>query len=191
VPQTFHGEDQLNNPLSKRLSEGNVHLMPFIDDYIEPLRAAYEQDQDIWEIYPQCMIGEYFDAGFGVFCKHYLIGDWVGLAVFHGEELVGLTNYISCDDANGTVEIGGTYITPDVRGTGLNDIMKRLMIDHAFYSGYRRIELRVDARNKRSQAAVLKLGAQYEGTLRKNKITWTGYVRDTMVFSLLEDEWVT
>jgi RimJ/RimL family protein N-acetyltransferase len=189
MPQTFHGENELSNPLSKRLSEGNVHLLPFIDDYIEPLREAYEQDQDIWEIYPQCMIGEYFDAGFGAFYKHYLIGDWVGFAIFDGEELVGLTNYIDFDSANGALEIGGTYIAPSVRGTGFNRTMKRLMIEHAFDCGYRRIELRVDARNKRSQAAVLKLGAQYEGTLRQNKITWTGHIRDTMVFSLFEDEW--
>jgi RimJ/RimL family protein N-acetyltransferase len=189
MPQAFYGEDQLNNPLSKRLSEGSVHLMPFIDDYIEPLRDAYEEDQEIWDIYPHSMIGEHFETGFGAFYRHYLIGDWVGLAVMEDDTLVGLTNYIGCDIANGTVEIGGTYITPDVRGTGLNDVMKRLMINHAFDVGYHRIEMRVDTRNKRSQAAVLKLGATYEGTLRKNKITWTGYVRDTMVFSLLEDEW--
>ena len=179
----------MNNPLSRRLSEGNVHLLPFIDDYIEPLREAYEQDQDIWEIYPQCMIGEHFEAGFGAFYKHYLTGDWVGFAIFYGEELVGLTNYLYCDSANCGLEIGGTYITPSVRGTGLNRVMKRLMIEHAFANGYRRIELRVDARNKRSQAAVLKLGAQYEGTLRKNRINWNGYIRDTMIFSLFEDEW--
>jgi RimJ/RimL family protein N-acetyltransferase len=152
-------------------------------------RYAYEQDQEIWEIYPHCMIGEHFEPGFAAFYKHYLIGDWAGFAVFDGEELVGLTNYISIDRENNSVEIGGTYITPSVRGAGVNDAMKRLMINHAFACGYRRIELRVDARNKRSQAAVLKLGAQFEGTLRKNKITWTGYVRDTMVFSLFEDEW--
>jgi RimJ/RimL family protein N-acetyltransferase len=179
----------LTNPLSKRLSEGNVHLLPFIDDYIEPLREAYEQDQDIWDIYPQCMIGEHFEVGFGNFYKHYLIGDWVGFAIFDGEQMVGLTNYISPDSANGVVEIGGTYIAPSVRGTGFNRVMKRLMIEHAFACGYRRIEMRVDARNKRSQAAVLKLGAQFEGTLRQNKITWTGFIRDTMVFSLFEDEW--
>jgi RimJ/RimL family protein N-acetyltransferase len=177
------------NSLSKILSEGNVHLMPFNDDYIEPLRAAYEQDQEIWDIYPQCMIGDHFEAGFDAFYKHYLIGDWVGFAIFDREELVGLTNYINLDSTNGGLEIGGTYIAPSVRGTGFNRTMKKLMIEHAFDCGYRRIELRVDARNKRSQAAVLKLGAQYEGTLRKHKITWTGHIRDTMVFSLFEDEW--
>jgi len=62
-------------------------------------------------------------------------------------------------------------------------------IDHAFASGFDRIEFTVDARNKRSCAAVLKLGATHEGTLRRNRITWTGYVRDTCVFGLLREEW--
>ncbi len=185
----FYGDNEVSDPLSKRLSEGDVHLMPFIEAYIEPLRAAYEQDQDIWNIYPECMIGEYFEKGFGAFYKHYLIGDWIGFAVFKNDALVGLSNYITPDSANGVLEIGGTYIAPSVRGTGLNHIMKRLMIEHAFDCGYRRIELRVDARNTRSQAAIKKLGAVYDGTLRKNKITWTGYIRDTMIFSLFEGEW--
>ena len=177
------------HPLSKILSEGNVHLLPFVDDFIEPLREAYEEDQEIWDIYPQCMVGEHFDVGFGAFYKHYLIGDWVGLAVIVEDELVGLTNYINPDPDNGVVEIGGTYIQPDMRGTGVNDSMKSLMIEHAFASGYRKIEFRIDARNEISQAAVLKLGAQLEGTLRRNRVTWTGYQRDTMVYGLFEDEW--
>jgi len=49
----------------------------------------------------------------------------------------------------------------------------------------------VDVRNKRSQKAVLKLGAKQDGILRKNRITWTGHIRDTVVFSLFQDEWQT
>jgi len=63
------------------------------------------------------------------------------------------------------------------------------MIDRAFACGFTRIEIRVDTRNSRSMAAVLKLGATHEGTLRRNRITWTGYVRDTAIFGLLKDEW--
>ena len=65
----------------------------------------------------------------------------------------------------------------------------RLEPSHAFASGFTRIEFRVDGRNLRSRAAVLKLGATHEGILRKNRITWTGHVRDTYVFSLLRHEW--
>jgi RimJ/RimL family protein N-acetyltransferase len=67
--------------------------------------------------------------------------------------------------------------------------MKTLLLDHAFDCGYRKVEFRVDTRNTRSMAAVLKLGATQEGVLRKNRITWTGYERDTAVFGLLREEW--
>ena len=76
-----------------------------------------------------------------------------------------------------------------LRRTTLIEKMKKLMIDHAFACGFRRIEFCVDVRNKRSAAAVLKLGAKLDGTLRKNTVTWTGHVRDTHVFGLLQEHW--
>ena len=133
------------------------------------------------------MLDEHFDEAMRAF---HDLKSWVQFAVINVEtgQVVGMTNYIN-PDQHGVVEIGGTYIAPSVRGTGLNDAMKNLLIDHAFANGFHKIEFRVDGRNKRSQAAVLKLGAKHEGTLRKNRVTWTGYVRDTFVFGLLKDEW--
>ena len=87
-----------------------------------------------------------------------------------------MTRFINPDE-HGVVEIGGTYIAPSVRDTGFNAIMKTLLLDHAFDSSYRKVEFRVDTRNTRSMAAVLKLGATQEGVLRKNRITWTGFER--------------
>jgi RimJ/RimL family protein N-acetyltransferase len=63
------------------------------------------------------------------------------------------------------------------------------MLGHAFESGARRLVFRVDAINARSRAAVLKLGATLEGTLRQDRVTWTGRIRDTCIFSILVDEW--
>jgi len=64
-----------------------------------------------------------------------------------------------------------------------------MMIKRAFASGIRRVEFRVDARNARSQAAMKKLGAVREGVLRADRITWTGHVRDTVLFAILKDEY--
>jgi RimJ/RimL family protein N-acetyltransferase len=64
-----------------------------------------------------------------------------------------------------------------------------MMLRRAFDCGYRRIEFRVDERNKRSQAAMTKLGAVREGVMRADRVTWTGHVRDTVLFSILKDEW--
>ncbi|WP_417622137.1 GNAT family N-acetyltransferase [Parasphingorhabdus sp.] len=174
--------------LSTILEQGLVRLEPLAEHHLEPLRAACAEDHEIWDIYPVSMLDENFDKAIEAF---HGTTNWVRFAVINSETgtVVGMTNYIN-PDPFGVVEIGGTYIAPSVRGSGFNDVMKKLMIDHAFVCGFTRIEFRVDTRNKRSMAAVLKLGAQHEGTLRKNRITWTGYVRDTAVFGLLQEEWV-
>lgn len=173
--------------LSCVLEQSPVRVEPLAEHHIDPLRAACAEDQEIWGIYPVSMLDENFDEAIKAF--HDTI-NWVRFAVIHSETdtVVGMTNYINPDQF-GVVEIGGTYIAPSVRGSGFNDVMKKLLIDHAFANGFRKIEFRVDTRNERSMAAVLKLGAKHEGTLRKNRITWTGYVRDTAVFGLLKEEW--
>ncbi|MEM8827218.1 MAG: GNAT family protein [Pseudomonadota bacterium] len=159
--------------------------------YVEGLRAACARDREIWDIYPVSMLGEHFDAAMAAQGEFHRADGWIRYVALDGERVVGMTNYIAPDAANGVVEIGGTYIEPSVRGTGYNTRMKRLMIDHAFASGVRRIEFRIDTRNRRSMRATEKLGATHEGTLRRNRITWTGYIRDTAVYGLLADEWQT
>jgi RimJ/RimL family protein N-acetyltransferase len=64
-----------------------------------------------------------------------------------------------------------------------------MMLQRAFDCGFRRIEFRVDERNTRSQAAMAKLGGVREGVMRADRITWNGHVRDTVLFSILKDEW--
>jgi RimJ/RimL family protein N-acetyltransferase len=88
-----------------------------------------------------------------------------------------------------SIEIGNSYIVPRLRGTGFNTRLKKLMLDHAFACGLMRVAFKVDEINKRSQAAVLKLGCTQEGTMRAERITWTGRVRNTVFFSILADEW--
>lgn len=168
------------------LADGNVRIVPFQPDHVEPLREACAKDRDIWEIYPVNMLDEDFDAQIRAF--HGEQG-WVRFAALDDERVVGTTSYISADLANGTVMIGSTYIEPSVRGSGFNRRMKGLMIDHAFACGFWRVEFTVDTRNTRSMAAMLKLGARHEGTMRRNRVTWTGHVRDTAMFSILADEW--
>jgi RimJ/RimL family protein N-acetyltransferase len=90
---------------------------------------------------------------------------------------------------NNGLEIGITFIHPDVRSGPVNPESKRLMLTHAFDGGAIRVEFRVDERNSRSQAAVIKLGASQEGTLRRHMITWTGHVRDTAIFSIVDFDW--
>ena len=172
--------------LETPLVDGDVRLEPFVAGHVDGLRAACAQDREIWAIYPVNML----DNGFEEQLKAFHGEDgWVRFALCHGDKVVGTTSYIHPSLANGTVMIGGTYIEPSVRGTNFNRRTKVLMIDHAFACGYWRVEFSVDTRNVRSMAALKKLGATQEGVLRKNRTTWTGYVRDTAMFSILREEW--
>ena len=99
------------------------------------------------------------------------------------------TIHLGIDPDRQVLEIGGTYFGPKFRGTGFNRRVKDMMLKRAFDCGIRRVEFRVDTRNERSQAAMKKLGAVREGVLRADRITWTGHVRDTVLFAILKDEW--
>jgi RimJ/RimL family protein N-acetyltransferase len=100
-----------------------------------------------------------------------------------------MSSFLSIDEARQVLEIGGTYYRPHLRGTGFNSRIKSMMLERAFSTGIRRVEFRVDQRNARSQAAMKKLGAVREGVMRADRITWTGHVRDTVLFAILKDEW--
>jgi len=167
------------------LADAEVRLEPLADTHLAPLRAVCAEDLEIWEIYPYSMLGEHFDDAIA----RRRAAPGVSFVACRGDEVVGATGYLRPDAANGVVEVGGTYIAPRMRGTGYNRRMKRLMIDHAFACGFRRIEFRVDERNARSRAAVLKLGASHEGTLRQDRVIWTGYIRNTCIFGLLREDW--
>ncbi len=173
------------NPLHVRLADGALALDPLTGAHREGLRRACAADPEIWEIYPYSMLGRAFDPAFEAMLHS---PGRLPFAILDGSKVAGCTSYWH-DAANGVAEIGGTYILPAMRGSGANRRIKALLIDHAFTHGIRRIEFRVDTRNTRSCAAVEKLGARPEGVLRQNRITWTGYVRDTAIFGLLPEEW--
>jgi len=172
--------------LYRPLHDGTLSLRPLDLDDRQALAAACAADPDIWTLYPTSYAPDRFDASFDALLAN---AGRRPFAVLDAEHLVGMTAYLRIDPLTQTLEIGNSYLRPDRRGTGLNGRMKRLMIDHAFACGFRRIEFRIDARNARSQAAVRKLGAVQEGVLRAERITWTGHVRDTMLFSLLTRDW--
>jgi N-acetyltransferase len=105
-------------------------------------------------------------------------------------EVVGSTRFMNVDAANRRAEIGSTWIIPAWQRTGVNTEAKYLMLRHAFESwGCLRVELKTDALNQQSRSAILRLGAKEEGRLRKHVITWSGRVRDSVYFSILDTEW--
>lgn len=174
----------------KMLENAFLRLEPIGDQHREGLRAACNADQDIWtNLYPFSWANEHFDPTWAKLIGDQAQGHTHPYAVVARGEVVGLTTFYAIDAANAVLEVGGTYYRPDVRGAAVNPAAKRLMMGHAFDSGARRVVYRVDATNARSRAAVLKLGAVQEGILRQDRVTWTGRIRDTVIFSILAQEW--
>ena len=159
---------------------------PFAEHHREQLRAACAEDDVIWAMYGTSYDPAHFDASLD-----RLVGDPLSqlFVLFDGDEFAGMSAYLNRNDARQTVEIGNTYYRPHLRGSGFNRRIKVMMLERAFACGFRRVQFCVDIRNARSQAACKKLGAVREGVLRADRITWTGHVRDTVLFAILKDEW--
>jgi RimJ/RimL family protein N-acetyltransferase len=104
--------------------------------------------------------------------------------------VVGSTRFMNIDRNNRRVEIGSTWIAPAWQRTAVNTEAKYLMLRHTFEVwGCVRVELKTDALNEKSRNAILRIGAKEEGTLRRHVVTWTGRIRDSVYFSILDDEW--
>jgi RimJ/RimL family protein N-acetyltransferase len=105
-------------------------------------------------------------------------------------QVIGSTRFMNIDRVNRRVEIGSTWIAPAWQRTAINTEAKYLMLRHAFEVWQcLRVELKTDALNQRSRNAILRIGAKEEGILRRHLITWTGRVRDSVYFSILDTEW--
>jgi RimJ/RimL family protein N-acetyltransferase len=171
-----------------RLDRVPVSLEWLDESHRDALRDAANADADIWDIYPYSMAGRHFDPWWEASMARQG-KERIRFAVCLDGRCVGTSSYLNIEPEAGAVEIGGTYYAPDARGGVVNPAAKYLMIGHAFARGARRVAFRVDAINARSRAAVLKLGAVQEGILRQSGVTWTGRVRDAVVFSIVRDEW--
>lgn len=106
------------------------------------------------------------------------------------DEIIGSTSYLEMSLTNRKLEIGGTWLHPKVWGTKVNTECKYLLLKYGFEElNLVRVQLRTDARNERSNHAILKIGAKLEGTLRQDMILHDGYLRDSNVYSILDKEW--
>ena len=104
--------------------------------------------------------------------------------------VIGSTRFGNIDRANRRVEIGWTWITPEFQRTYVNSEAKYLMLRHAFEVwNCMRVELKTDVLNEKSRNAMLRMGAKEEGVLRKHSVTYSGRIRDTIYYSVLDDEW--
>ena len=103
--------------------------------------------------------------------------------------IVGTTSYLDVSLPDARLEIGHTIYSPAVWATDINPTCKLLLMEWAFDHGFGRVQLKTDIRNLRSRAAIAKVGAAYEGVLRRYQRRADGTVRDTVMFSVTAEEW--
>lgn len=105
-------------------------------------------------------------------------------------KMAGSTRFMAIDVPNRHVEIGSTWISPAWQRTAVNTEAKFLMLRHAFETWKcMRVEFKTDSMNEKSRAAILRLGAKEEGTFRNHMVTWSGRIRHSIYFSIIDSEW--
>jgi len=175
--------------------EGNfVRLEPFEREHWQPLwDVAKDSVEDIFRWIPYSMrTSEDFQRWADKAVEEQRRGESLVFTTIEpaSGRMVGSTRFMNIDGGNRRVEIGSTWIAPAWQRTAVNTEAKFLMLCHAFeHWGCIRVELKTDALNQKSRTAIARIGAKEEGTLRKHWITWTGRVRDTVYFSILDSEW--
>ncbi len=169
-----------------------IQLEPMLESHREALRAA-AQDPTIWDFTPSAH-GDHFDNWFDFAMTEVETGRQFPFVVrrIRDNKVVGTTRQYDFSAKHKRITIGFTWYTPETWGTEVNPECKLILLTDAFETrGLNRVEFTVDVRNERSRAAVKKLGAQEEGLLRQHMILDNGYVRDTVVYSIIKSEWPT
>jgi N-acetyltransferase len=174
----------------------HVRLEPLTMDHADGLLAAAQEDRSTygWTRTPDGPAGvvAYIDAAHD--------DDRIPFATYWKPEdrVVGSTSFFpewwgeAADRPPDVVEIGATFLAASAQRTPVNTEAKLLMLTHAFEVwGVQRVSLKTDARNERSRAAIERLGARYDGTLRRHMPAYGpgGGPRDSAFFSILSEEW--
>ena len=184
----------MNIVVPQALEGKAVRLEPIRPDHEESFWEAAKDDLDgIFRWIPHAMKNrEDFRQWITKAFAEQERGDSVVFATVErtSGRVVGSTRFMNIDRANRRVEIGSTWIAPAWQRSAVNTEAKYLMLRHAFEEwGCFRVELKTDALNEKSRNAILRIGAKEEGTLRRHVLTWTGRLRDSVFFSILDSEW--
>lgn len=173
------------------LENAFVRLEPFEPTIANEVRAALDCDPAAWDGMVAAACGSHFDSWWAAALAAMSADSRIPWAVRRQDDgaVVGTTSLYEIRPDHRRCEIGSTFYRPEARGGPVNPACKRLLLGHAFAAGAVRVEIITDALNSASQAAIRKLGARDEGILARHKITWTGRVRDTAQFAILDSDW--
>ncbi|WP_395294959.1 GNAT family N-acetyltransferase [Kitasatospora hibisci] len=181
-------------PAPVTLTGRHVRLEPLSRDHLPDLWATVGPDPDVWRWIPFLppATEEELGAILDIRLAEVEAGTAVKFAVIDlaSGRAVGVTGFYDFSAVDELVEIGGTWYARSVWRTAVNTESKLLLLTYAFDElGMGRVMWKTDALNDRSRNAIQRLGAQYEGTHRREKLRANGVWRDTAYFSMLGDEW--
>jgi RimJ/RimL family protein N-acetyltransferase len=182
------------DPKPITLVGGSVRLEPLTLAHATDLLAALVVDPEIWrylrEEPPDTVAG--MEAVIALRLAEQDTGSLIAFAQIDqaNGRAVGSTTYLNISRRDRGLEIGHTWLGKPWQRTAINTEAKYLLLRHAFEDlGAVRVQLKTDGRNLQSQAAIARLGAFREGVLRKHSLVRNGFIRDSVMFSILDDEW--
>lgn len=171
-----------------------VRLEPLAARHSHDLFEVLGNDDEAWRwmIVPTPRTIDEMSAIVERYLKDVNGGTREAFAVVHNEteKIIGATSLMDISRHDRTVEIGSTIYAREFWRTAVNTETKLLLLTQAFeVENFLRVTLKTDADNKRSQAAITRIGATYEGTLRSHRMRADGTSRDSMYYSILSTEW--
>jgi len=182
------------NPQPITLTGRLVRLEPLTLAHAPDLFAAIRVDPAIWRWWseppPEAVDG--MRAFVTATLQEQADGSVVAFAQIDQKSGVaaGMTTYMDIQRRHRGLEIGSTWLGKPWQRSGINTEAKYLLLQHAFeVLGAARVQLKTDLRNVQSQTAIARLGAVREGVLRKHKLVRDGYLRDSVMFSIIDNEW--
>lgn len=180
--------------LTPVLANERVRLEPLDRQHAADLAQAVAVD-DLWRTWythiptPEGMANE-IDRRLGL-QRDQRMAPWAVIDV-HSSAAVGMTTFCNLDPANRRLEIGSTWLGRTAQRSGINTAAKLLLLTRAFEDlDCIAVEFRAHWHNTQSREAIARLGAKQDGVLRKHTLFENGTVRDTVVFSITDDEWPT
>lgn len=169
-----------------------VRLEPLSKEHGEGLRQAIA-DGELWRL-PVALVPhpDNIDEFLSDADNSYNIGIGLAFATIdrRTNTVAGSTRFMRADFPNKRIEIGFTFLGKTWQKTRINTEAKLLMFSHAFETmELNRVEFRTDQLNSTSRKAILRLGAKEEGLLRNHMVMPNGRVRDSVVYSVIRNEW--
>ena len=183
-------------PLPGTLTGPAVQIVQLEERHRDPLRAAAHMDESIWDYFPLTFngAGEGFDRWFDHALSRQRAREHYPFAVVNraDDRILGTTRFYDMAAIHRRLAIGSTWYSPEARGTRVNAEVRWLTLSHAFEALHvNRVELITDPRNLASRAAMKLLGAVQEGVIRRHLIYKDGRIRDSVLFSIIREEWPT